>query len=321
MLVFKPLSSLVFTVGSVWTTWRGVDGLGTGVGDWRTVVRRARKGAALLIDPWTHLQVARVFGRREVRPILLVAPWMTFKYLTEYLKTGLSRKQRASILVHHYTLLSSRAHGTFFRTITDGRVELWKEPIGDHTYRMLLTFPSETHAEGDLALVFRADATDIYTLSFTFGPGTIAGLRASNVMYIARVQGKGGALELIRNSTRECLDISPPALLLAAAEGIAAELKLEHMVGIGATTQLSGDDTRPGGLITAYDEFWTALGGQRLQGDMFHLTVPLAEKPLTSIKRCHRSRVRRKRAFKKLVAERVRAQFRVSFVEDTAKTV
>lgn len=318
MQIPKPPSNLLLMLGAIWTALRGPEGPGTGIGEWRTAVKRARKGAALLVNPWTHLQVAKTFGRREIRPIVDAAPWVMFKYLTDYLKTDLSRKERASILVHHYTLLSNRAHEQFFRTITDGRLELWQAFVGDHAYRIVLTFPRTTHAEGDLALVFRADATDLYTLSFTFGPGSIANLSATNVMYIARVQGKGGALDQIRNATKDCLDISPPALLLAAAEGIATELKLEDMIGISARTQLSADKSRPGGLVTAYDEFWIALGGQRLKGDMYHLTVPLAEKPLGSIRRCHRSRVRRKRAFKKRVGEQVRAQFRKSVVRGAA---
>ena len=90
------------------------------------------------------------------------------------------------------------------------------------------------------------------------------------------------------------------------------ELKLEHMIGISAGTQLSLERARPRGLLTPYDEFWIAVGGLKLEGDMYHLTVPLAEKPLQLIQRCHRSRVRRKRAFKKLVSEQVRAKFQES---------
>lgn len=312
MEITKPPSSFFMILGAVWTSLTGVVEPGAGGGDWRSVLHRMRKGAALLVDPWTHFQVVRALGRREFRPVMSAAPWMRFKYLTDYLKLGLSRKERASILVHHYNFLSHRAHEQFFRTIIGGRIELWQHAVGEHAYRIFLTFPSTTQAEGDLALVFRADAKDLYALSFTFGPGAIAHLRAANVMFIARVQGRGGALDRIRVATKNCLDISPPALLLAAAEGIAAELKMEHLVGISARTHLSADKGAPGGLVTAYDEFWAAAGGQRLEADMFQLAVPLAEKPLSAVKRCHRSRVRRKRAFKRRVAEQVRDQFRKS---------
>jgi len=316
--VRRLTSTLMMMLGPSWSMLTGARVTGTGFGARRWTVKRARKGAALLVDPWTHLKIAKVLGRREIRPVVEAAPRMIFKYLTGYLKDGLSRKERASILVHHYTLLGNHAHEHFFRTIVDGRLELWRELVGGRAYRIFLTFPRETHDEGDLALIFRADATDLYTLSFTLGPGIVAGLRAKNVMYIARVQGKGGALDLIRSATKSCLDISPTALLLSAAEGIAMELNLEQIVGISGSTQISAGKSPPGGLVTAYDDFWIAFGGQKLDGDMYRLTVPLAEKPLQLIKRCHRSRVRRKRAFRRLVSETVRASFRESVVRRAA---
>jgi uncharacterized protein VirK/YbjX len=304
--------------GAMWTTLTNARAAGTGVPQWRWAVRRARKGAALFAHPLTHLRVAKVLMRRGMRPVMDAAPLMMFKYLTEYLQTGLSREERAAILMHHYTLLSNHTHEQFFRTVVDGSLELWQTVIGGHVYRILMNFPRETHDEGDLALVFRADATNLYTLSFTLGPGSIAGLKAVNVMYIARVQGKGGSLELIRSATKDCLDISPAALLLAAAEGVAMELGLERIVGISASTQLSADRSGPAGLIAAYDDFWIAVGGRKLVGDMYQLTVPLSEKPIQLIKRCHRSRVRRKRAFKRLVSELVRAKFQESVVRGPA---
>jgi uncharacterized protein VirK/YbjX len=312
-------SGLVMILGTLWAALRVAEIPGRGLGEWRKSVRRARKGAALFADLKTHLQVALALGRREVRPVVRASPLMMFKYLTDYLKSDLSRKERAAILVHHYTFLGSLLHERFFREISDGRLELWRDTIGDNTYSILLTFPQKTDAEGDLALIFRANQTDLYTLCFTFGPGSVARLPAANVMYIARVQGKGGALDRIRLATKDCLDISPPALLLAAAEGIATELSLDHMIGIGGKAQISAGNSVSSSGLAAYDEFWTALGGERLAGDMYLLGVPLVEKPITAIQRSHRSRVRRKRAYKALVASRVRTQFREFYVPHEAE--
>jgi uncharacterized protein VirK/YbjX len=133
-------------------------------------------------------------------------------------------------------------------------------------------------------------------------------------MYVARIQGKVKTLDRIRIATKDCLDISPAALLLSAAEGIALDLKLERIIGISGRAQISAEYALPHSLVTAYDEFWIALGGQRLDRDMYQLTVPLTEKPLQSIQRRHRTRVRRKRSFKKLVSEQVRARFHESVV-------
>jgi len=285
-------------------------------GHLRGTVRRARKGATVLVHPWTHLKVANALRPAKLRPVARASPLMMFKYLSDYLKTGFSRRERASILVRHYTVLRNRAPAQFFHAIVGKGLELWRQSFGENTYSIFLTFPRGTDSEGDLALIFRANAMGIYTLSFTIGPGSIAGLDATNVMYIARVQGKGKALDRIRCATKDCLDTSPAALLVSAAEGIALDLELGRIIGVSGQAQISAQRASLRSLVTAYDQFWIALGGQRLDRDMYQLTVPLTEKPLRSIKRSHRSRVRRKRAFKKLVGEQVRATFHECVVHE-----
>lgn len=286
--------------------------LAAAAGHLRGTMRRARKGVTVLVHPWTHFKVASALSPRKLRPVVRAAPLLMFKYLSDYLKTGFSRSERASILMHHYTVLRDRAREQFFHAIVGEGVELWRESFGENIYSIFLKFPRETHSEGDLALIFRAGATGIYTLSFTIGPGSIAGLDAKHVMYVARVQGRGKALDRIRTATKDCLDISPAALLVAAAEGIALDLELERIIGVGGHAHISAERASPRSLLTKYDEFWIALGAQKLDHDMYQLTVPFTEKPLRSIKRSHRSRVRRKRAYKKFVSEQVRAKFHES---------
>jgi uncharacterized protein len=281
-----------------------------GRGGLRVALARVSKGARLFVHPRISLEVVKALSARETQPLLRAEPRVMFKYLTEYLGTDLSQSERASILIDHYTFLKDRVNQDFFRKIVDCRLELWRQTLSGNVYRIHLTFPRTTHDEGDLSLIFKANHVDIYTLSFTIGPGSIAGALAGHAVYIARIQGKGRGLPLIKKATKDCLDISPAALLLAATEGIASALELRHMVGLGADRQISARaDSRPDGLVHAYDEFWTAAGGLRLERNMYHLAVPLPEKPIHAIKRNHRSRVLRKRAFKKLLREQVRRTF------------
>jgi uncharacterized protein VirK/YbjX len=178
--------------------------------------------------------------------------------------------------------------------------------------RICVTFPrTETfHREGDLSLIFEADGVDIYVLSFAIGPGSIAGLDASRAIYIARVQGKDG-LHLIRTATKMCADVSPPALLLAAAEGVATALGISHIIGVGADAHISASyDFQANNMVKAYDEFWLAAGGVRLERNLYHLPVPLPHKPIHSVKRNHRSRALRKREYKTIVKEQVCRAFR-----------
>jgi len=213
-------------------------------------------------------------------------------------------------LINHYTFLKDRVEQGFFRKIVEGRPELWKHLVSNRHVRICMAFPVANHNEGDLSLVFQSDHTDIYTLSFTIGPGGVAGLDADHAMYIGRLQGTAGELQLIKETMKDCRDISPAALLLAATEGVATALELGDIVGIGADVQISASaDSRPEGLVHGYDEFWVASGGLRLGRNMYHLAVPLPEKPIKTIKRNHRSRALRKRAFKKLVSEQVCREF------------
>ena len=281
----------------------GQDGL-------RRALARVFKGARALVRPLTWFKVVKVLAAPQTQPVVRAAPLVVLKYLGRYLGTDLSESERASILINHYAFLKDRVEQGFFRKIVDGRLELWKHGVSNRHVRICVTFSIANHNEGDLSLIFQSDHVDIYTLSFTIGPGAIAGLAADHVIYIARIQGKAGGLQLIREATKDCLDISPAALLLAATEGVATALKLGHMVGIGAGAQVSASaDSRPERLVQGYDEFWVASGGLRLDRNMYYLAVPLLEKPIKTVKRNHRSRVLRKRAFRNLVKEQVCREF------------
>lgn len=275
----------------------------------RLGVVRASKGARILSSPrawYTWFKVVRVLTTRETQSVVRADPQLVLKHLRTYIGTNLSQHDRSSLLIDHYSFLRHRASPEFFRTIVHGRIPLFEHVVGERRYHISVTFLRENHDEGDLSLIFTSDATDIYTLSLTIGPGSVAGLEADRAIYIGRVQGKRDEFQLIRDATKDCGDISPAALLLAAAEGVAMALELGHIIGIGADGQISAaSDSRADGLVHSYDEFWIASGGIRLVRNMYHLRVPAQEKPIESIKRNHRSRALRKREFRKLVKEQV----------------
>lgn len=282
-----------------------------GEGGLQGAMAKGRKAAAMVADPGTCFQVARVLMAPEIRPVREADPRLMFKYLGTYISADLSPGERAAILIEHYGFIRERVNATFFQEIVDSPLELWRHAVGGHTYRICLAFPRTAHDEGDLALVFRTDDVEIYTLGFAIGPASIAGEGAGRALYIARVQGKPKGLHLIRGATKHCLDVSPAAVLLAAAEGVATALDVRHMIGVGASCQLSATrDPRPDRRVAAYDEFWTAVGGVRRERNLYHLPVPAAPKPIQAIQRAHRRRALRKRAFRALVTERVCHAFR-----------
>src|SRR2546423_12847557 len=92
----------------------------------RTALIRMRKGAWIFTHPRTCFEVIKVLASAETRPIVRAEPRLLFKYLTDFLGADLSRKERASVLIDHYTFLTDRVQGNFFRIIVDRRVELWR---------------------------------------------------------------------------------------------------------------------------------------------------------------------------------------------------
>jgi uncharacterized protein VirK/YbjX len=284
---------------------------GSGSDPWGDGVARISKSLWLLRHPRTSLVLARLFASSNLRPLLRIEPRLMFKFLGDYLAADLSRSERAAMLIHHYAVLKARADREFFSRIAEQRLELWQLEVEEHIHRIWLSFPRTPHGEGDLTLIFEADGVDIYTLSFTIGPGSIAGLASPDAMFIARVQGMGNGIDRIREATKSCGDVSPAALLIAAVEGIAQTLDIDNMIGIGADVHVVLKKTgRLENLVKAYDEFWTTLGGSRLARNMYHLTVPGSAKSILEVKRDHRSRTQRKRRFKKSVRNRVSETFR-----------
>ncbi len=311
-MAIKPNSQLlaaliVILSNLVYMRELGRDGL-------RLASARVFNGLRMFVHPrtWiTSFKVLKVLTAPEMQPILRANPRVVLKHFEgDFLGKNLSQSERASILIDHYTYLKDRVEPSFFRTIVDGRLPLWEHVVNNHLLRICMTFSRAAHREGDFSLIFECDYVDIYILSFTIGPGSIAGLAADHAIYIGRVQGKERGLELIREATKICQDISPAALLHAATDGVALALKLDNIVGIGADQQISTSaDLLPEELVHAYDEFWMALGGVRLDRNMYHLSAPSPQKPIKAIKQHHRPRTLRKRAFKQLVKEQVCREF------------
>ena len=182
---------------------------------------KASKAKRIFFHPRTFFKVVKSLTTPETQLIIRADPRIAVKYSGSYLGEVLSQREKASILIDHYTFLKNRVEQDFFRKIVDGRIKLWEHVVSNRLYHICVTFSHTRSERSDVSLVFQSDHIDIYTLSFTIGPGSVAGLTDDHAIYIARIQGKGRGLHLIREATKNCLDISPAALLLAAVEGIA----------------------------------------------------------------------------------------------------
>jgi uncharacterized protein VirK/YbjX len=77
------------------------------------------------------------------------------------------------------------------------------------------------------------------------------------------------------------------------------------MAGISAASQFSHVDDYADSFRMAYDDFWIELGARKISASFFASPIPPQEKSLDTVTNGHKSRTRKKRAFKQQVANDV----------------
>lgn len=267
----------------------------------------------LLRDVPSYLSLVAVLTSPEIRPAVRHDWRVIFKSFDNYLGRTFSRTHRLRIETNHYRFLQRFLDRPFLAQLSKAPMVLWESSLDAPGYRIVLGLPLsiyKEHNEGDLTLAFEAESLGLFTLSFTICPGSIFDLPTEHIIYIGRSQGKAGAANAIKLATRSCVDVAPLALLLSALQAIALDLKIYDLVAVGAENQVSiGWDT-PEKFHSVYDQFWTSVGANRIGENVYHLPIPLPEKPLGQIKRNHRARVVRRRQFKRSVSAAVAKAFR-----------
>jgi uncharacterized protein len=235
-----------------------------------------------------------------------------------YLSLTLNREARIRAMTHHYDYVGRNLTEGFLDLVVREPAALWQETRNGTSYRIVLSVPQslKERIEGDLSLVFQADSTPIFTLTFAICPGNLFGVDDHDVMYIGRLQGRRGMMDLIRASTKNCNDMAQQTLLLAAAEGICLPLNIRGMVCASSISQVStGRQDGLGNAPSIYDEFWMETGATRIGQGLFYLPVPIPHKPKELIKRCHRSRAAYRRKYRASTSDRTAAAFRALFLD------
>jgi uncharacterized protein VirK/YbjX len=252
-----------------------------------------------------HARAVRLMTRNRTGDLARLCPGITTRYLAPYLCKSLSLRQRRDALLGQFALLDRALNDRFFLDLGDpGGVGLWTGGAAAGAYAIGLTLNTKLGGEGDLTLGFLSGEAALCELSFSITRlPTVSGDGAA-AMFVARIQGASGCYDAIRQATRDCGDISPAHLLVAAADGLAAALSLDRIYGVSNDEQLSKSSDAKDGCLFDYDEFWSALSGERL-GGWYRFDAPLGHKPLSQAPIEHRRRIKRKRRFKQQLRDRV----------------
>ena len=234
--------------------------------------------------------------------------WTTTRYLKPYIGHSLTHGERRDIVMTQARHLREHARRSLFLELLRPRQPLWRS--AERCYSIWLSADRSGHLEGDFDLTFKLDGAAIYTLSFSIGPNLADPAAGDVAMLVGRVQGERGRLEDIRLATKTLNGISPAALLVSAAEGIALALNLSHICGVSGAEQLSRQ--RPRAEYFDYDSFWESLSGRRI-GGWYQFDAPFPHMPTSQTATHHRRRTRQRRLFKDAVRQEVRAAFAERF--------
>ena len=234
---------------------------------------------------------------------------MPFNYLGEYLARFLKRPARLEIFKFHYKVLLSSVNSVFFNRIIDGHIELWKEYKGQDNYLIGLTFPN-CALEGDLSLFFSCNNIRLFTVNFTIAHGALLNIPTEKVVFVGRIQGEVGVIDLIKSATKNLNDICPRTLLFESIQAIAVSLGISDILGICAKEQIASRyNSSVADCYNDYDHFWQKHGGETIGNRLYRFPVPIVQKPLSLIKH-NRGRARQRREFRHIIMEQVCATFK-----------
>lgn len=264
------------------------------------------RSTKILLHLRNHLKFVQLMhSNPNLAKLIQIYPRLIYRYLGNYLAIHLSTSTKLTILENHYRFLLQYTHIDFFRRVLK-KTYLWQETHNNDQYSIVLEFQFGRDYEGDLSLVFEFNSLPIYVVSFSFIPGKAMSFQFDQAIFVGRIQGLA-SFELIRNMTKNLYDIAPPALLMAALQGVALAFKIDTIIGVNNEKQLSSTKAH---IYFDYDLFWSSLTAYKTKENWFALPVPFLEKPIEMIKNNHRRRTLNKRQYKNKIREETFARFR-----------
>jgi uncharacterized protein VirK/YbjX len=261
---------------------------------------------AVLSNIQRQIEVFRLLASPALQGLVALDSQLPFKYLSSlYPVRGLTVEQRAEYFMHHYRRLQATFPPSLLRRILQRDFTLYQLREGGKLYTVVLGFPRKAFWEGEVDLRLEVDGTPLCILGFTIAPGWMIGSQAEDVLLILRVQGVKGRYEQIHSATKAFREVAPPALLLAALQGVAKTCSIREIAGICAASQFCYSERCSASFNLGYDDLFTRLGGVRATSDFYSIPFLHEDKSVDHVKNGHKSRTRKKRAFKLQVAEDV----------------
>jgi uncharacterized protein VirK/YbjX len=285
----------------------------------RLLTRQKRSWSPGLVLGLIWRAVCNVSNQWSIREILKLPEYaelaridlrFRFRYLArDYLSKRFTVAERACCFSHHYEWLHNHLSSAFLSKILHEAVPLVEVRDCGNSYTIACSSSRPIDTEGDLSLNLEVNGETVFILSFNIVPGRVVRSPAADVLLITRMQGVKGCYPQISLATRTMRCVAPPALLVAALEGLGDALGIRTLACISGTDQNSYCSKSAAYFGAAYDAFFIARGVNKNEANIFVSPIPMNEKPLALIKKGHKLRAKRRHAFKRMVAEAARQAF------------
>ena len=271
-----------------------------------TLVRQKRSWlpSVVLGEVWRFL--SNIDKYHEIRKVLKLEPFaeiardtpgFAFRYITpDYLARGFTITERVSCFVHHYRRLHSTFSEPVLREILIKGIAIHKISKGENSFTIMIGTPDALSLlEGELSLDLLVNGKIVFSLSFTVVPGWVVRSDVAETLLVTRLQGVLGRTEEIKLACRAVYYYSPRGVLLAALEGIAEVLAIDHLEAICAKMQKAYTEDRAEIFHTNYDDFFEKAGMNKTPAGFYSSPIPIQGRPLESFKGSVKWRAKKRR--------------------------
>ena len=238
------------------------------------------------LSQWSNLNA--VMARQPRLPVRLHRP---------YLAVNFPRPLIVDALRYHYKLLSEAMSPEEFETYLNSQYfPLAKlEGKNGEVFSIELTMDVNLDKEGDSTILMRnANGDTLAEMTFT-----ILSYQNQRTLFIGGLQGGKRELphEAIQEATKACHGLFPKRLVMEAVCHFAGRLQVEQILAVSNTVHIFRGERyhdKNKAVLSDYDSFWEAVGGECDQNRYFHIPVTIARKDLAEIASKKRAEYRRR---------------------------
>lgn len=250
-----------------------------------------------------HLKRNRaVFDDPVLRPVLAADADHGRRVLRPYLIRGLGAAGRARAVAEHYGFFRRAIREPALRTVYEGGALLAQRETPAGMLNLMLYAPTGLGREGELRMALEIDGRTLHMFAMAvIMPATI-GLPDGPVpvLWIGCNKGPGSEPDLpdlIKRVTKAMQGLRPKALMLHAAQALAAGWSLAGLYGVANEgTVFAGYSSLRKRIKADYDQFWQEYGGEAVTPYVYRLAAAPVAKDLADVPSNKRAAAARKSA-------------------------